>query len=1311
MNKSSNILRRFYFMKRSGLDTADLLLRQEINDFLEIAVEQVKSLTRFDVEFIVSEEGGEHISEIDSKGLTRILSDPAQDIRIPTLENGAPNLLSADIKNCDFELIVELVPGQYDQRADLAGQNIQIAYGLDLPPVKSATHYLFYGKLSESDKAKIKKWLINPVESRESKTTLPDTLVPEIDDLADIPIHEGFINRSETELAEYIKEQQLAMSRQDLLLIQTYFRDLKRNPTETEIKVLDTYWSDHCRHTTFNTRLNYVDFPQDFNDDYFKKHLSASWKRYQEWHKKLELESNSQKPLTLMDLATISTKILKREPGLSDLDESEEINACSIKVPVKHQGKEREVLLMFKNETHNHPTEIEPFGGAATCLGGAIRDPLSGRAYAYQAMRVTGGGDPRQSYDNTRKGKLPQRQIAKLASLGYSSYGNQIGISAGQVIEHYHPGFEAKRLEAGAVMAAIPSDQVRRSRPEAGDVVLLVGGRTGRDGIGGATGSSVTQDKITHEKCAAEVQKGNPLIERNLQRLFRRPELAVLIKRCNDFGAGGVSVAIGELAEGVEIDLDAVPVKYPGLNGTEIALSESQERMAVVVEQQDVEKFQQFAAEENLEAATVAAVTEEAKLKMNWRGQTIVDLDRSFLDTNGAAQSANAFFASSCAADWFGIFASNDSCLKDSDYNHSPETNLNLCSGAEPKRSCDADRKNFAVVSFKTRLLEKLGELSQCSRKGLIERFDSTIGSGNLLLPLGGSNQLTPEMGMASLIPVAPGELSETASLMSFGYDPYLAEASPYHGAYFAVLSSLSKITAMGGDPFAARLSFQEYFGKTTDEISWGKPLTALLGALDACLAFQTPSIGGKDSMSGTYENLNVPPSLVSFAVSTTSAKNIVSATLDQAGEKLYAFVVPLDQACVPRIQLWLTSLRFISEQTKAGLVQHALVADSGGLASAVTKSLLGEALGFNFNPDSKLNLFSPAPGSLLISFKSTVSEEEIQKAGGALLGVTTEEQKVSLDGESIRLEELLESWLEPLSEVYPPSNMETKSLNYLSAATISEPAEISFPAISFADERKPRILIPILPGTNSEDDLIYPFTQAGGEIETLVFSNRSTATLISSRQKLINQLEKTQILVFPGAAPGLARAVFSHPQIAEAVNLWLEKEQSLILGTGRGFSELLQLGLLPDGKVTDSHFCSPTMALNTMGGFIGRTATTKYMNVSSPWLDLFTPDQIDSVPIGGETGRLITSMESLSNLLDNNLIAFCYVDPENEPTNREPWNPTGSTFGIEGMIDRSGKILGKFGLSERYRPLISQNFTNFSYQPIFDSAVKWLLQ
>ncbi|HHU06833.1 MAG TPA: phosphoribosylformylglycinamidine synthase [Clostridiaceae bacterium] len=1310
MNQSSNVLRRFYFLKRSGMDTAESLLKQEVKDFLRVEVDQVKALTRFDIEFIAAEEEMLQIRDVNDEHLARILSDPVQDIRIPMLENGAPDLSSADINSGDYELIVELVPGQYDQRADLTAQNIQISFELDLPLVKSATHYIFYGIFSEEDKAKIKKWLINPVESRESTIDLPETLIPQIEEPTNIPIHEGFTKLSGEVLEEYIADQQLAMSLSDLFFIQSYFRDIKRDPTETEIKVLDTYWSDHCRHTTFNTSLNNVCFPQNFNDKNFEEHLSASWQRYLDWHKTFELENNNTKPITLMDLATISTKILKRNPGLNDLDESEEINACSIKVPVKHQGKDREVLLMFKNETHNHPTEIEPFGGAATCLGGAIRDPLSGRAYAYQAMRVTGGGDPRQAHDNTRAGKLPQRQIAKLASLGYSSYGNQIGISAGQVVEHYHPGFEAKRLEAGAVMAAVPSEQVKRSRPQAGDVVLLVGGKTGRDGIGGATGSSVTHDKQSHENSAAEVQKGNPPLERNLQRLFRRPELSVLIKRCNDFGAGGVSVAIGELADGVEINLDAVPVKYPGLNGTEIALSESQERMAVVVEQKNVGKFRQLAAEENLEATAVAIVTAEAKLKINWRGQTIVALDRSFLDTNGAEQSANAAFTPSDAAAWFDSSAPSNDYLSDTDIDSPLKAEDSIASGKSIQNSVAADYNDDSGSDFRIRLLKSLGDLSQCSRKGLIERFDSTIGSGNLLPSLGGFNQLTPEMGMASLIPVAPGELSETASLMSTGYDPHLAEASPYHGAYFAVLSSLSKIAAMGGDPFTARLSFQEYFGKTSDEISWGKPLTALLGALDACLAFQTPSIGGKDSMSGTYEDLDVPPSLISFAVATAPAENVVSATLNRIDEKVYAFIVPLDQAYIPQAQLWLRSLRFISGQTKAGRVRHASVADSGGIAVAVTKSLLGEALGFNFSPELRLDLFSPAPGSLLVSFDNSVAEDDIKNAGGVLLGVTTEEQKVNLGKESIGLEEILECWIEPLAEVYPLSKTKVKAINYLSTATAPKNAETDYPHISLAEKRKPRVFIPILPGTNSEDDLIHPFREAGSEIDTLVFRNYNNTALIESRQSLIEHLNKAQILVFPGAAHGLAKAVFSQPMIAEAVNLWLEIGQNLILGTGNGFSELLQLGLLPGGTIVDTDPGNPTLATNIRGGFIGSTVSTRYMNASSPWLNLLIPDQIDRIPIAGEKGRLVASIETFSNLMDNGLIAFCYADPEGEPTSKEHWNPTGSTMGIEGMINKSGRILGKFGFSERYRHIVSQNFSHFTEQLICKSAVKWLM-
>ncbi|HHV42108.1 MAG TPA: phosphoribosylformylglycinamidine synthase [Clostridiaceae bacterium] len=1255
-------LRRFYITKRPDLDTCEQSLKNDLTDFVNIkGLQNIVALLRADFD---------QLTDYEAERILSLLVDPAQDLHIRTLASGGPDLVAAKLDFPSYELVVEPVAGQYDQRADMATQMAQIVLEKDIVPVRTAVHYLFYGDLTDIDRERIKRWLINPVESEEGVVDLPETTQRVFDKVSDITVYNGFIELSPQELMSFLSKQQLAMTIDDLSHIQEYFRSLRRDPTETEIKVLDTYWSDHCRHTTFNTELNTVSFPPDIDNE-FKSHLANSWQRYLDWHRHFDQLKQQESAPTLMDIATIATKILQEKIGLSDLDQSEEINACSIKVPVELQGNESEVLLMFKNETHNHPTEIEPFGGAGTCLGGAIRDPLSGRAYAYQAMRVSGGADPRQDYDRTLPGKLPQRQIARLASLGYSSYGNEIGIAAGHVAEFYHPGFAAKRLEAGAILAAVPSEQVRRYRPRPNDVVILVGGKTGRDGIGGATGSSQSHHQTSHKQSAAEVQKGNPALERNLQRLFRNPELSRLIRRCNDFGAGGVAVAIGELSEGLLINLDLVPLKYEGLNGTEIALSESQERMAVVVSKQDADSFLAHAAEENLEATIVATVTEEPVLKMIWRGQTIVELERSFLDTNGATQRADAFFSPSRAADWFVSPASHG--------------------------------------SFTEQLLAVLSDLNNCSRKGLIERFDSTIGSGTVLLPLGGKTQLTPEMGMASLIPVAAGESSETASLMTCGYDPYLAEASPYHGGYFAVLTALSKILSMGGDPFSARLSLQEYFGKVTNRETWGKPLTALLGAFDAILDFGTPAIGGKDSMSGTYEDLHVPPSLIAFAVATTSARKVVSATFRHANMKVYSFSVPLNSSYLVNIEAWRQRLVFIRDLMRENKVINAATVDGGGLAVAILKSLWGEALGFKFASEPMPDLFAPAPGSLLVSFTEDVLEKDIVEAGGVLLGLTTNDKMVVKDDEGISLGELLEAWIMPLDEIYPLSTYKTKAFALLADSDLEPKSCTTGPAIVLGD-KKPQVLIPVLPGTNSEDDLAQAFRQAGAETELLIFKNRNSDDIKHSLQQLAKRIVDSQILVFAGASPGIAHSVFSTEQVAEAVMNMLNDSQKLILGTGRGFAELLQLGLLPHGEIRARKISDPTLALNARGDFISRTVTTKYMNAKSPWLQLFMPDQLDRVPIAGNKGRLVIPLDTLDHLMSQEQIAFCYADNQGQPTGFEPWNPTGSVLGIEGLISPDGRILGKFGLSERYRHMISQNDATIHGQPLFLSAVKWLV-
>ncbi len=1266
MDKRANPSWRFYLQKQSGHELEDYWLKKELNDYLKVKVKNIISLTRFDIW---------GLEACDQAEILTFLSDPAQDRSIPSDLAGRPDLKAANLKKPDFELIVEAVLGQYDQRADFAAQCLKIGLGQPLSQLKAATHYLFYGDLSLTEQNAIRKWLINPVENTEGQAEFLDDSqkleeeAEALDQPENIFVYPDFTALSDLSLEGFLANNNLAMTFADLKHIQAYFRRLGRQPTETEMKLLDTYWSDHCRHTTFNTVLENIGFAEDFSDQSLKEHFSASWQRYLDYHHLLNQEEGKDKDICLMDLATIATKILKRENLLADLDESEEINACSIKVEAEDQGGKKEILLMFKNETHNHPTEIEPFGGASTCLGGAIRDPLSGRAYSYQAMRISGGGDPRQALDKTRPGKLPQRQIARAASLGYSSYGNQIGIAAGQVQEFYHPGFEAKRLEAGAIVAAVPAEQVCRCQPRAGDLVLLIGGRTGRDGVGGATGSSVGHDKKSHQKSAAEVQKGNPPLERNLQRLFRKPEFSLLIRRCNDFGAGGVAVAVGELADGLEINLDAVPLKYPGLNGTEIALSESQERMAVVISKENLSQLLELAEKENLEATVIAKVTADNKLKMNWRQQTIVDLDRSFLATNGAQQKADAVFSPSLAADWFNLGAGNR--------------------------------------DFKNKILARAKNLSHCSKRGLIERFDSSIGAGTVLPPLGGRNELTPEMGMASLIPLGPKKKSNTVSLMAAAYDPYLAEASPYHGAYFAVLSALSKITALGGDPFSARLSFQEYFGRVMDDKSWGKPLTALLGAFDACLAFKVPAIGGKDSMSGSYEDLNVPPSLIAFAVATTELENVISATFKQANESIYLFSVPLDTNYLVDLDPWLGKIRFLQQMAAEKKIKQTTVCDSSGIAFSLCQSLLGETLGFDFSFTEEIDLFAPAPGSLLVAFDSDLAEEEISAGGGVFLGRTSKKSRLNFNGEIVELEEILTNWLKPLKDIYPLGKEELAANNYLQAALKDQKKAYQCPKPNLI-KKKPQVLIPILPGTNSEDDLARAFTRAGAKVEQFVFRNLTATAIKESRDTLAKMISAAQILVFPGASDGFAKAVFMQAELIEAVNKLLARDDSLILGTGRGFAELLQLGLLTRGKLKEAE-SSLSLGLNSRGTFISRAVYSRYMNVKSPWFELFQPDQVDKVPIGGANGRLHLSLEDVDILKENKQIAFCYAEPDGRLSQDDLWNPCGSTAGIEGLIDPSGKILGRFAFSERIFNEAGHNFSRFGYQPILESAVKWL--
>lgn len=1164
---------------------------------------------------------------------------------------------------------VEYLPGQYDQRADSAAQCIQLLTQGDRPQIATAKLIALKG-VSAAEKEQIQEYYINPVESRLASMDKPASLDLETFEPADVARVTGFISFDDGQMQDYYSSMGFAMTLEDLLFCRDYFKNQEhRDPSVTELRVIDTYWSDHCRHTTFLTKLENISIEKGPLSEALESALA------QYFEKRAELYGrNTDRPVTLMDMATLGGKYLHSQGLVPDLDISEEINACSIEVPVTIDGVEEPWLIQFKNETHNHPTEIEPFGGAATCLGGAIRDPLSGRAYVYQAMRVTGSSDPTVPVSNTLPGKLPARTITTGAAAGYSSYGNQIGLATGQVTELYDPGYMAKRMEIGAVIGASPKSNVRRETPLPGDIIVLLGGATGRDGIGGATGSSKAHTEKSVELCGAEVQKGNPPTERKIQRLFRNPKATRLIKRCNDFGAGGVCVAIGELSPGLEIDLNAVPKKYKGLDGTELAISESQERMAVVLAKEDVELFQRLSKEENLEACPVAVVTENPRLKMTWREDLIVDLSREFLDTNGVTQTADAVIQAPTSQD----------------YRTSLPEALKGKSG----------RQAF---------IDNLKRLEVCSQKGLAERFDSSIGSSTVLMPFAGTYQLTPEEAMVARLPVENGDTKD-ATAMSYGYIPGIMKYSPFYGAAYSVVESLSKLAAVGANPLKARLSFQEYFERLQDNPKrWGKPTAALLGALSAQLGMGIPSIGGKDSMSGSFEDLDVPPTLVSFAVSMTTTRKTLSACMSPAGIKVVLLPIPTEASGMPDWEKLSSYYEMINMHTQAKDIVAMSVVREGGAAAAVARMCFGEKLGFRFSNElSPEQLYAPMAGAIVAQLSS--SAELRSELGAIPLGFVRDNDSFELDGVDIAVEEAISAYEGTLEKVFPQ---------------ISEP--VSCGEVPLYTERngkgpsirkaQPRVLIPAFPGTNCEVDSAMAFKKAGGRPELLVVRNIRPSDIEETIARLEKSIRSSQIIMLPGGFSGgdepegsgkFIATTFRNPRIANAVSDLLENRDGLILGICNGFQALIKLGLLPYGKITEIHPDSPTLTYNSLGRHASRMVYTRITSVKSPWMAGVLPGDLHTIPISHTEGRFVADEKTLAALAENGQIATQYCNPDGEISGETLWNPNGSVYAIEGITSPDGRILGKMGHSERKGSLLYNNVPGDKDQHLFESGVRY---
>ena len=1170
------------------------------------------------------------------------------------------------VKEGDTVLAIEYLPGQYDQRADSAMQCLQMLTMQNDSLVRTARVVVLSGALSDEDVAAIKHYCINPVEAREASLDPVDTLEMAWEQPADVAVIEGFTTMDDAALKELSAHMGLAMSFDDLKFCQTYFgEEEKRNPTVTEIRVIDTYWSDHCRHTTFMTELTDV----AFEDGKFAAPIQRAYEAYKTTRENL----NRKKPQTLMDMATIAVKELKAAGKLQNLDESDEINACTIIIPVDVDGVEEEWLLLFKNETHNHPTEIEPFGGAATCLGGCIRDPLSGRSYVYQAMRVTGAGDPRQAVKDTLKGKLPQRTLTTGAAKGYSSYGNQIGLATGEVKEYYNQGFVAKRMEIGAVLGAAPRNNVVREAPVPGDIIILLGGKTGRDGCGGATGSSKKHTVESLETCGAEVQKGNALTERKIQRLFRRHEVTVLIKRCNDFGAGGVSVAIGELTDGLDINLDKVPKKYEGLDGTELAISESQERMAVVVAPEHVDEFMKYAAEENLEATIVAVATDTKRLVMHWRGQNIVNITRAFLDTNGVTQRRKAFVTAP----------------EDKDFFTAPE-----------------------VTDVAKTWLDTMGTLNIASEQGLAERFDSTIGARTVLMPFGGKYQKTPVEGMVAKIPVMNGKTT-TASIFTHGYDPDLAIWSPFHGALYAVVQSIAKLVALGGDRKKVYLTMQEFFQSLgTNEKAWGQPVSALLGAYIAQKEMGVAAIGGKDSMSGTFENLTVPPTLVSFAIVPEHTKNIISPEFKQPGNAVLLFDLPRDGEGVPDFDAFKANCDFLHEAVVAGKVKAMHAVGQGGVAAAIAQMAFGNGLGVEIDSSfSAQELFNLRYGAIIVETTTDNAVEWVRRDNVRRIGLTRGNGLMEIGDVKIALADLQKAWEEPLNGVFPIKSESGEGDAELPLFTTYGPRRSE----SFG---KPRVFIPVCPGTNCEYDSAEAFERAGAVADVMVLRNNTAQDLAESIDEMAKRIAQAQIIMFPGGFSAgdepegsgkFIATLFRNPALTEALESLLYQRDGLALGICNGFQALIKLGLLPYGHVQPLKADSPTLTYNTIGRHLSRMVDTKVVSVMSPWFSNVKAGDVHTVAISHGEGRFVASPEQIRELAAKGQIATQYVDLSGKATYDSEYNPNQSVLAVEGITSPDGRVLGKMAHTERFSADdIFENISGNKLQPIFAAGVAY---
>ena len=1240
---------RIYVEKKPEFAAAAKTLLGDIKTALRLdSLRSLRIINRYDAENI-SEDNFNYAAD-------NVFSEPAVDVTYRTLPA---------LKDDERVFAVEYLPGQFDQRADSCEQCIQILTQGERCKVRNARVYITEGRISDSEFEALKKYIINPVESREASLDEVETLKVNYTIPETVETLTGFITMDDMGLANFVTKYGLAMDSDDLKFCRDYFRDTeKRDPTITEIRMIDTYWSDHCRHTTFSTVIDEANIDADY--------IRKTYNEYIDARKELGREN---KPITLMDIATIGAKKLKKEGILKDLDESEEINACSVKIKVDVDGELQDWLLMFKNETHNPPTEIEPFGGAATCLGGAIRDPLSGRSYVYQAMRVTGASNPLVPVEDTIHGKLPQRKITVGAANGHSSYGNQIGLATGLVNEVYHPNYVAKRMEIGAVMGAAPRKNVIRENSDPGDIIILLGGRTGRDGCGGATGSSKAHNTQSIDTCGAEVQKGNAPTERKIQRLFRREEVSSIIKKCNDFGAGGVSVAIGELAAGLKIDLDKVPKKYAGLDGTELAISESQERMAVVVDPADVDKMLGYAAEENLEAVAVAVVTEEPRLVMSWRNKVIVNLSRAFLDTNGAHQEPDA-----------------------------------VVTMPDEKESYFAKAENAKTDDFKAKWLDELTDLNVCSQKGLVEMFDSSIGAGTVLMPYGGKYQLTPIQTMVAKLPVLEGKC-DTVTMMSYGLDPFLSSWSPYHGSQYAVLSSVAKIVAAGGDYHRIRFTFQEYFKRLgTNPENWGEPMSALLGAYEAQMRLSLPSIGGKDSMSGTFNEISVPPTLCSFAVSVGKISDVITPEFKKAGSKIVAFDIKKDKYELPDYDYVIDMYDKIAAMIDAGILKSVYAIGYGGICEAVSKMAFGNKFGVKICDEAcDEKFFAPLYGG----FVAEIDEADLSKLSVPymMVGQVTEDAKFTFKGGEFGVEEAITTWKSKLEKVFPTvSEPEDKGL-------INKLYDKGSVYIARNKIAVPEVFVPVFPGTNCEYDTSHSFRKAGAKINSVVFRNMSESDIRESVDAFEKAIRKSQILMISGGfsagdePDGSAKfiaSVFRNERLSEAVHDLLDNRDGLVLGICNGFQALIKLGLVPYGKICEQKADSPTLTTNSIGRHISQSVYTKVVSNKSPWMLKANVGDVYTIPASHGEGRFVANKEWIDKLYENGQVATQYVDINGNPTMDEAYNPNGSYCAIEGITSADGRVLGKMAHSERIGNGVAINIYGEQDQKLFESGVEY---